>query len=551
MSAAGIPRRRLVVITIGVMMALLLAALDQTIVGTAMPRIVSELHGLDFYAWVITAYMVASTTMTPIAGKLGDLFGRKPFLLGGMVGFVASSALCGLSQNMGELVAFRTLQGLFGGILFATVFTVLADIFPPQVRARMQGLFGAVFGLASILGPTAGGYITDNWGWRWVFYVNLPVGILAVAIVASTMPFVRSRASWRDIDFGGAFTLAAGLVPLLVALSITRDHSWTSLPVVGLLVLAAAMLALFYVIERRDPHPIVPFGLFADRTFSVSVATGFLSGFGMFGTIVYVPLVFQGVLGVSATNSGQLLTPMMLGLVVASTIAGQLMVRIPRYRFIGTAGLALMIVGMWLLTQVGVATSEAVVVRDIVIVGLGLGLTFPVYINAVQSALPVRVLGVATSQIQFWRNVGGTVGTAVLGSILARSLGPAIQAQVAGLKGVPPQVASRLVKGGANPQSFLDPTAIHAARAALPPSLQGVFDQVMHAVRVGLASSLEQVFVFGAAVLVLALVASVFLKDVPLRGRSGLGAVEAAAEAQAEPRTEAVPEDAGELAGAR
>ena len=548
MSTAEIPRRRLIVITAGVMMALLLAALDQTIVGTAMPRIVSELHGLDFYSWVVTAYMVASTTMTPIAGKLGDLFGRKPFLLVGMIGFVGASALCGLSQDMAELVVFRSIQGISGGILFATVFTVLADIFPPQVRARMQGLFGAVFGLASILGPTAGGYITDNWGWRWVFYVNLPVGVLAVAIVASTMPFVRSRASWRDIDFGGVFTLAAGLIPLLIALSITRDHAWSSPPVVGLLALAAVMLGLFYLIERRDEHPIVPFELFADRTFAVSVVTGFLSGFGLFGTIVYVPLVFQGVLGVSATNSGQLLTPMMLGLIAASTIAGQLMVRIPRYRFIGTAGLALMMAGMWLLSQVGVSTPEAVVVRDIVIVGFGLGLTFPVYINAVQSALSPRVVGVATSQIQFWRNVGGTVGTAVLGSILARNLPSAIHTQLAQLKGVSPQIAGRLEQSGANPQSFLDPAAIAAARAALPAPLQGAFDQVMHAVRVALASSLETVFLYGAGILVLALVASVFMKDVPLRGRSAAAMLESAMEAQGD---ESHLEDVGAAAGAR
>ncbi|TMF31581.1 MAG: DHA2 family efflux MFS transporter permease subunit, partial [Chloroflexi bacterium] len=364
----------------GTMLALLLAALDQTIVGTAMPRIVAELNGLNYYSWVITAYLVASTIMVPIAGKLGDLFGRKPFLLAGMIGFVAASALCGQSHSMLELVTFRTIQGIFGGMLFATVFAVIGDLFPPSQRARLAGLFGAVFGLSSIVGPTAGGYITDSWGWRWVFYVNLPVGLIAVLLVLVTMPYVRSSASIRDIDFPGAAALVAGLVPLMVALSITRDHGWTSPEVLGLLAVAAVILAVFFLIEMRSDHPIVPFSLFKNSTFSVSMIVGFLTGFGMFGTIVFVPLIYQGVLGVSATNSGQLLTPMMLGLIVASTLVGQAMVRIRYYRFLGTAGIVVMLVGMWLLSQVTVTTSRLEVVRDIVLVGAGLGTTFPLYL---------------------------------------------------------------------------------------------------------------------------------------------------------------------------
>jgi EmrB/QacA subfamily drug resistance transporter len=513
----GLSRGRLILVTIGTMLALLLAALDQTIVGTAMPRIVADLNGLAYYTLVTTVYLVASTVMVPIAGKLGDLFGRKPFLLTGMIGFVAASALCGLSQNMFELVAFRGIQGIFGGILFATVFTVIGDLYPPQVRARVQGLFGAVFGLSSVLGPTVGGYLTDNLGWRWVFYVNVPVGILAVLTVASTMPFVRTRASWRDIDFAGAGLLVLGVAPLLTALTITRDHAWTSVEVLGLLGLAAVMLVLFYVVEQRGEHPIVPFKLFSDRTFSVSVIAGSLTGFAMFGSIIFVPLIYQGVLGISATNSGQLLTPMMLGLVFASVISGQLMIRIRRYRFIGTAGIGVMLVGMWLLSQVTVSTSRLEVVRDIVIVGAGLGTTFPLYINAVQSAVSREFLGVATSQIQFWRNMGGTIGTAVLGSLLVQRLDANIQAQLAGL----PAAAANFIPRGSSSsaQTLFDASKINAARAALPPQLTPLFDQVLHAIRVGLANSLHEIFLIGGAVLLVALVASVFLKDVPLRGR--------------------------------
>jgi EmrB/QacA subfamily drug resistance transporter len=522
----GLSRTRLILVTIGTMLGLLLAALDQTIVGTAMPRIVSDLNGLAYYTLVTTVYLVASTVMVPIAGKLGDLFGRKPFLLAGMIGFVAASALCGLSQNMFQLIAFRGIQGVFGGILFATVFTVIGDLYPPAVRVRIQGLFGAVFGLASVLGPTVGGYLTDNLGWRWVFYVNVPVGILAVLTVATTMPFIRTKASWRDIDFAGAGLLVLGVAPLLTALTITRDHAWTSPEVLGLLGFAAIMLVLFYLVEQRGENPIVPFRLFQDRTFAVSVIAGFLTGFGMFGTIIFVPLIYQGVLGISATNSGQLLTPMMLGLVFASVLSGQLIVRIPRYRFVGTAGIALMLLGMWLLSQITASSSRLEVVRDIVIVGAGLGTTFPLYINAVQSALPRKLLGVGTSQIQFWRNMGGTIGTAVLGSLLVQRLDTNIKAQLATL----PAGASRLVpKGGSsNAQSLFDQSKISAARAALPAQVAPLFDQVLHAIRAGLATTLHELFLYGGAVLILALIASVFLRDVPLRGRQQEPGAEAA-----------------------
>src|SRR5213594_4870348 len=266
-------RNARILATVGVGLALFLAALDQTIVGTALPRIVADLNGLDYYAWVATAYLVASTTLTPIAGKLGDLFGRKPFLLGGMIGFVAASALCGQAQNMTELIAFRGIQGIFGGVLFASVFATIADLFPPAQRARLQGVFGGIFGLASVVGPTVGGYLTDNLSWRWVFYVNVPVGILAVAVVFVTLPAVAHRASWRDIDFAGAFTLAGSLVPMLIALSITRDHDFSSPEVLGLVGVAAAMGGIFFVIEGREKHAIVPFGLWKNRTFAVSMIT--------------------------------------------------------------------------------------------------------------------------------------------------------------------------------------------------------------------------------------------------------------------------------------
>ena len=526
-------RGRLILSTIAVMTGLLLAALDQTIVGTAMPRIVAELNGLDHYAWVITAYMVASTTTVPIAGKLGDMFGRKPFLLAGMIGFVLASALCGQAQDMVQLIAFRALQGLFGGVLFATVFASIADLYPPRERPRVQGLFGGIWGISSVIGPTLGGYLTDTVGWRWVFYVNLPLGIAAVTFVALTMPWKR-RGHRHAIDFLGAGLLAAGLIPLLTALSLTRDHDWTSPEVAGLTGFAALALIAFFFVEHHAKEPIVPFGLFRNSTFAVSTLAGFLVTFGMFGTIVYVALVYQGVLGIPATNSGLLITPMMFGLVAASIVTGQLMLKIARYRYIGTVGIALAAVGLWLLAQVTPSSDQLDVVRDLVIIGVGIGTTMPLYINAVQSALPRELTGVVTAQVQFWRNIGGTVGTAILGSLLAHSLPTKITDALAAVP-MPAQARAAMPQAGTNAQTIFDPAQIAAAKEQLPAALQPLFDQVLLAIRGALASALHDVFVYGAVVVAVGVVVSVFLNEVPLRGRERGRPTEADAEADTAP----------------
>jgi EmrB/QacA subfamily drug resistance transporter len=469
-------KTQVVLATLGVALALLLAALDQTVVGVAMPRIVTELHGLDFYAWVTTAYLITSTALVPVAGKLGDMFGRKPFLLVGMVGFVAASALCGTSQNMVSLVLFRALQGVFGGVLFASTFAVLADIFPPTARAKMSGVFGAVFGLSSVIGPTLGGYLTDGPGWRWAFYVNVPVGILAFALVAAQLPFVRSSARLRDIDWVGTGLLFAGLTPLLIALSMTRDHAWTSAQVLGLFAIAAVALGAFYFVERRVEHPVVPFHLFKLNVFAMPALIGFFSAIGMFGAVIFVPLLYQGVLGTSATNSGQLLTPMMLAVVVTSTLTGAFIARIPAYRLLGTAALGVMILGLVLLARVGPGASPLEVTRDIIIIGAGLGVTFPLTFVVVQAGLPYQLIGVGTSQVTFWRSLGGTIGTAILGSILVN-------------------------------------------RLPMPPS------------RLGLANTLHDLFVVAALVATVSVIASLFLREVPLNREavSVEDAVEAAA----------------------
>jgi EmrB/QacA subfamily drug resistance transporter len=508
---------RKVFATIGIGLALFLASLDQSIVGNAMPRIVSEFNGLEHFAWVVTSYLVASTTMTPISGKLGDLFGRKPLLLVGMGGLVAASALCGQSRGMGELIAFRGLQGLFAGTLMACVFASLGDIYPMHVRARMTGMFTGIFGLSSVVGPTLGGYLTDTLGWRWVFYVNVPVGALAITAVALALPARPHRASWRDIDFAGAAALAATLVPMLIAFSLTREHGFASALVLGLLVFAAAMAAAFFVIEQRAAHPMVPFTLWKNRTFAISMLGSFCVAFAMFGAIVYISLVYQGVLGIPATDAGLLITPLMVGLMITSTITGPLMGRVKRYRFIGTAGTLATTIGLFLLSRVVPGTPRGDVVRDLVLIGAGIGATMPLYTTAVMSALPPQFLGVASSQAQFWRNIGSTVGVSILGAVMAHQLATRMHNTLSGL-GLPPALQGSL-GAGANAQALFDPAHIAAARAALPPALQGRYDAALLAVRHALAGALGTVFLYATAVGVLAVVFSLLLREVPLRSR--------------------------------
>jgi len=506
--------------TAGVALTLLLSALDQTVVGVAMPRIAGELRGLEYYSWVVTAYLVASTATLPIAGKLGDMFGRKPFLIGGILGFIAASALCGLSQSMPELIVFRATQGLFAGVLFASTFAVLADIFPPARMAQMSGVFGAVFGISSLIGPTLGGFLTDGPGWRWAFYVNIPLGVIATVLVATQLPWVRGTGSrLAEIYWAGAATLFAGLAPLLVALSLTRDHAWLSPEVLGLLALAAALLGAFAWIERRVANPIVPFAMFRSNVFAVSAVIAFFSSIGMLGTVTFLPLVYQGLLGTTATNSGQLLTPMMLAVVVTATPTGALMARIPRYRFLGTVAIGVMILGLVLLAQVGVGASRWEVTRDIVIIGAGLGVTFPLTIAAVQAGLPRHLIGVGTSQINFWRSLGGAVFTAILGSVLANRLPAAINAQVAALPPSPGLSALSAHRGAAG-QAFFDPARLAAFKASLPPTLLPAVDQFVAASRVALAGTLHELFLVAAVVAAVAFVATLFLREVPLGARA-------------------------------
>ncbi len=410
----------------GLMMCLLLAALDQTIVGTAEPRIIASLSGFDRYPWVATTYLLTSTICLPVFAKLSDIYGRKWFFLAGAAMFVASSALCGAAgkitllpiDGMSQLILFRGLQGLGAGIMFGLVFTIVGDVFSPIERGKYQGLFAAMFGAASIFGPTLGGWLTDNFSWRACFYVNLPVGVLAIAAIYFEFPNFKPRQMRRIIDWWGVLTLASCLVPLLLALTWVTDYGWGSARVETLLAAAAVMLAAFLFVETRAKEPVLPLTLFRDPVISICSFANFIVGIGMFGVIIYLPLYMQGVLGVSATRSGSLLTPMMLAAVFGNIFGGQVTSRSGKYKTLAIAGTLFSAAGMIVFARMGLTTPHVMVIAGMVLSGIGLGFVQPVYTVAVQNAAPREHMGTATASTQFFRSIGSTVGVAAFGSVL-------------------------------------------------------------------------------------------------------------------------------------
>jgi EmrB/QacA subfamily drug resistance transporter len=518
-SYQSLPRRDLVLTVVGLMLTLLLSALDQTIVGTAMPRIVADLQGFEHYAWVTTAYLLTSTAVVPISGKLSDMYGRKMFLLGSSALFVLTSAMCGLSQDMTELIVFRALQGIAGGVLTSTVFTVISQIFPPAERARFQGIFSGIFGFASIVGPLLGGYLTDNLSWRWVFYVNLPIGIIAFTVLVLSFPNIRPVARQRQIDFLGAITLVLGVVPLLLALSWGgNDYAWNSPMVIGLFVLAAVMLVVFGLVESRAIEPIIPLSLFRNRIVSVSVVAMSIMSVGMFGTILFIPLYIQGVIGTDATDSGTVLMPLMITMIGSSVIAGQIISRTGRYKLSGVIGMIGMAIGLYLLSGMGPDTDYLTVVRNMIIIGLGMGPTMPVFTLAAQNAVRMNQLGVVTSLTQFARSMGSTLGVALFGSLLTNDFTPSFRAALSPevTASVPPAVLGQFD----NPQVLLSPDLANALRQQvlnLGPQGAQLFDSLYAAIKIGLVGALHDVFFVGAVLGVVGVLVTLLLKELPLR----------------------------------
>jgi len=501
------------IVMLGTLSALFLAALDQTVVATAFPRIVGELDGLGLLPWVFTAYLLASTSIVPIAGKLGDQFGRKPLFLAAIAIFLGGSFASGAAQTMLQLVIFRGVQGVGGGMLFATAFAVVGDLYAPLERGRIQGLFAAMFGFSSVVGPSLGGWITESASWRWVFYVNVPVGAVALATVWFGMPWVRQRGRRAALDLPGAALLIGTLVPLLLALTWGGDrYEWTSPQVIGLLAASALGLPLFLLAERLAEEPVLPLHLFRNRTFLVTSAVVFLLGAGMFGAITMIPTFLQGVRGEGARAAGTWMTPLTLSLSASAMIGGQIMSRTGKYKVLVVASLALMVLGMGLLSQLQADTAMWELVLAMVIVGMGIGMTMPIFTVIVQNALPFQFIGVATSSVQFFRQVGGTVGVAVFTGIMIHRFRDGV-AEVASSAPIFVERADSLLNRQGVEQ-------LRTAYEASPSAGATSFDTVLALTRVELADAIGLVFLIASVVVAVGWALSWLLPELELQSVS-------------------------------
>ena len=520
-------RQQMIGTMAGLMLTLLLAALDQTIVGTAMPRIISQLNGFDRYPWVTTAYLLTSTICVPIFAKLSDIYGRKWFFLAGSAVFVLASALCGASgempwipgDGMAQLIFFRGLQGAGAGMIIGLLFTIIGDVFAPAERARYQGFFAAVWGMASIFGPTLGGWITDRYSWRWTFYVNLPVGLLAIAAIFFEFPYFRPHGVKRVIDWLGVGSLIGCLVPLLLALTWATDYGWGSQRVVILLATSTVMLALFLLAESRAPEPLLPLWLFRDPIIAVSSVAIFIVGIGMFGVILYVPLFMQGVLGVSATHSGSLLTPLLIAAVIGSVATGQIISRTGRYRWLAVGGAPLATIGMFLMAAMDGSTTEREVIRNMIIAGIGIGIMQPIYTLVVQNVAPPQQMGAATASTQFFRSIGSTVGVALFGSVLLSLYHEHFRAHV------PAGTPARALVPFNNPLQLIQIRPRLEAAFGMYPGGPQLLQALMNNVHDALVKGLHAIFLVGAILMAAATVVNLFLREVPLRKRAPAGVV--------------------------
>ena len=533
--------RRITVIAL--IIVLLLGALDQTIVSTAMPRIVAQLKGLELYAWVTTVYLLSSTVMVPIWGKLGDLFGRKIILIWGVSIFILGSTLCGMSGEFGslpvlgggmtQLIVFRGLQGIGGGALFTSAFAVIADLYPPRERGKMSGYFGSVFALASIVGPVVGGFFTQHgtvhWGgltiagWRWVFYVNLPLSALALFMIATKTPGLKAGRGGK-VDVLGALLVVTAFVPLLLALSSGgHAYAWASPQILGLLAVTAVSLGLFTMVELRVSEPLLPLDLFRNKVFTFSNAAAFVISMAFFGAITFLPLYLQLGLGVSATNSGVAMLPLMFGLILSSTISGRLVTKFGRYKPMMLFGSAMMLLGIFLMTRLGPETPVWGVAWRVFVLGVGLGPAQGMFALAVQNAVPMSRLGVVTSSSQFFRQIGSTVGVAVFGAVMTHSLA----------------TESSKVGGGALNLDQLQKLALAQTEHG-PGSTHVVVDSTL---RIVFSRAIVDLFWVGGAIAVVGLLCILMIPELPLLHRGH-------PEPVAEPGEEFLKEEEAEAAKA-
>jgi len=540
-------------IILAILLGLLLAALDQTIVGVALPRIVADLRGTELYTWTVTIYLLTSTISVPFWGKLSDLYGRKAMLVAGIAIFLAGSALSGLSTSMWQLILFRGIQGVGAGSLFPIALAVIGDLFTPAERGKYQGIFGAVFALAALVGPALGGFLTDSISWHAIFYVNIPVGLVSLAVILKVMPSLRRPGIRHKLDLLGATVFTASVAPFLVGLTNAQDSDWLSLEVGGLIAVGLALFGVFLLVERRAAEPIIPLGLFRRRTYSASIAATFFASLGFFAAIVFLPLYFQVVLGRSATESGYLSFPLLIGVITGSIGSGQLVARRGRYRALLLGAMALVALGSFLMTSLRAETDYLVLSGWMFVLGLGVGPSMAVFTIVVQNAVEPRDLGTATSSLAFFRQIGGSIGLAIAGSFFGAQLTRNIPDQLAAA-GVPAAFADRLTGAEFDRNSLGAGVDLAGAitqgiqAAPIPEPLRqqalGLVPTIVDAILQAMSITIGQVFWLGILAAGLAFVATLFIRELPLRTHAGERPMVAAAD-------DGEAAGGGEAAGAR
>nr|WP_269847085.1 MDR family MFS transporter [Paenibacillus sonchi] len=503
---------------IALMAAMFFAAINQTIVGTAMPRIIAMLGGIEHYTWVITIYMLTSTIATVLVGKLSDIYGRKPFLLAGIIIFVIGAFLSGLSANIFQMIAYRGIQGVGGGILMSATVTAVGDLFAPRERAKWTGIMMAMFGFSSVIGPTLGGFMIDHMAWKWIFWIFLPLGLVAFVMIWRMFP-TTTRAASESIDYPGSLFLSLSIVALLLGFSWAgTQYDWGSPQILSLFAAAAVFAVILILIERKAKSPVLPLSLFKNSIISLSMIIGFLMNAGMMGAMIYLPFFVQGVEGVSPTNSGFINMPMSLMMIVLSTLAGRWISKSGKYKRYALIGMPFMVAAMLIMAFMN---SIAMAVASMIIFGIGLGLAMPVFTLTVQNAVAPAMLGVATATSTLFRNLGGTIGIAIMGTVMNTTLSHKLENAVHSGQG--PDMSkldaesARQLSAFMNPQMLLDQPKLKELHATLPEQIQPLFNQLIEMLRSALSDSLTVVFLSGTALLVIAALLVVFLKEIPLR----------------------------------
>ena len=515
------PRAKLEILG-AILLALFLFALDQTVVGVALPRILTDLHGNELYTWSVTIYLLTSTISGPIYGKLSDLFGRRPVILFAVSLFLVASALCGLSQEMWQFLLFRGLQGLGGGAVFPVALAVVADLYTPAERGKYLGLFGAVFGLSSLVGPAIGGIITDALSWHFIFYINIPIGLVALFILWRLLPSIKHPDAARHIDYLGAALFTATIAPFLIGLTNKQSGDWTD-PAVGGLILVSLVFGLIFIfVEARAAEPIVPLGLFRNRSFTISVIAMFFAAFGFFGAILFLPRWFQTVGGASATESGYNILPLLAGLIFSAIASGQIVARTGRYKILIFSSLVILALGLWTMTHLEADTPRPVLWLWMLITGIGIGPSFAVFTLVVQNSVPPREVGVGTASLTFFQQIGGTVGLTLAGTVFAERLVTEIPTQMLA-HDIPQQIVDAFqatggqainnLTGVGNLHDVILQNTPEQFRPLVEPYVDAIVASIYQAVSVSIAST----FWVGIAAAILAAFAVIFLKEEPMR----------------------------------